>query len=113
MTTKPFTFDLVESAVPGERIYRLQGPLVLNNMFAFQELLRSESTTTILDFSEVPYIDSAGLGVLTNSYVAHQRRGQKLLLVAVCERVTELFKITNLDKLFEVFPDIESARRAV
>jgi anti-anti-sigma factor len=111
MISKAFKFELLSDAIPNEHTYRLSGPLVLNNMFAFQEVLRSESVTTILDMTDVPYIDSAGLGVLTNSYVAHQKHGRRLLFVGVNERVHELFKITSLDKLFEVFPTVESARR--
>ena len=112
MISKQLTFELLPNASPNEHTYRLEGPLVLNNLFAFQEVLRSESVTTILDLTGVPYIDSAGLGVLTNSYVSHQRRGQRLLFVGVNERVQELFKLTSLDKLFEVFPTVESARLA-
>jgi anti-anti-sigma regulatory factor len=51
--------------------------------------------------------------VLTNSYVSHQRQGRRLLFVAANERVQALFKLTNLDSLFEVFPTVESARVAL
>jgi len=112
MSSKEFAFQLLPNATPDEHIFRLSGPLVLNNLFAFQEVLRSESVTTILDLTDVPYIDSAGLGVLTNSYVSHQKYGRKLLFVGANERVQALFKLTNLDKLFEVFPTVESARKA-
>ena len=112
MSSKAFTFDFVATDNQNEHTYVLHGPLVLNNLFAFQEVLRSEAVTTILDFTDVPYIDSAGLGVLTNSYVSHQQRGRKLLFVSVNDRVRELFKLTSLDKLFQVFPTVESARLA-
>jgi len=114
MQSQELTFELLPSANPNEHTYRLNGPLVLNNMFAFQEVLRSESASavTILDLTNVPYIDSAGLGILTNSYVAHQRQARRLLFVGVNERVQTLFKLTTLDRLFEVFPTVESARQA-
>jgi len=112
MPSGEFTFKLQPSTAKDEHVYHLNGPLVLNNMFAFQEVLRAESVTTILDFTDVPYIDSAGLGILTNSYVSHQRLGHKLFFVAINDRVGDLFKLTNLDKLFEVFPTVESARAA-
>jgi anti-sigma B factor antagonist len=86
--------------------------MVLGNMFAFQEVLRSESVTTILDLTDVPFMDSAGLGVLTNSYVSHQRHGRKLLFVGVNERVQTLFKVTKLDHLFEIFSTVEGAQAA-
>jgi anti-sigma B factor antagonist len=110
MPSEKLTFELLAGANPNEHTYHLKGPLVLNNMFAFQEVLRSESVTTILDLTDVPYIDSAGLGILTNSYVAHQRHGRRLLFVGVNERVQTLFKLTTLDRLFELFPTVESAR---
>jgi anti-sigma B factor antagonist len=114
MSSENLTFELLDVASPNEHIYQLKGPMVLGNMFAFQEVLRSASaTTTVLDMTDVPYMDSAGLGILTNSYVSHQKNGRKLLLVGVNERVQTLFQITRLDQLFNVFPTVESARLAV
>lgn len=112
MSTEKLTFELVEGASPNEHIYHLNGPMLLGNMFAFQEVLRSESVTTILDLTNVPYMDSAGLGILTNSYVSHQKHGRKLLLVGVNERVQTLFKVTKLDQLLEVYATVESAQAA-
>jgi anti-sigma B factor antagonist len=112
MSAEKLTYELSEGASPNEHIYHLNGPMVLGNMFAFQEVLRSESVTTILDLTGVPYMDSAGLGVLTNSFVSHQKQGRKLLLVGVNERVQTLFQITKLDNLFSVFPTVEAARQA-
>jgi anti-sigma B factor antagonist len=82
-------------------------------MFAIQETLRSESVNTILDLTGVPYIDSAGLGVLTNAYIAHQKHGRKFLLAGVNDRVMALFKMTRLENLFEVFPTVESATESL
>ena len=112
MSSEKLTFELLEGASPNEHIYCLHGPMVLGNMFAFQEVLRSESVTTILNLADVPFMDSAALGVLTNSYVSHQRHGRKLLFVGVNERVQTLFKVTKLDQLFEIFSTIEGAQAA-
>jgi anti-sigma B factor antagonist len=112
MSAKDFTFELLEGADPNEHTYRLSGPLVLHNMFDFQRVLRSESATTILDLTGVPYMDSAALGVLTNSHVSHQTHGRKLLLAGVNDRIMELFRLTNLDRIFQIFPSVESARLA-
>jgi anti-sigma B factor antagonist len=113
MSTENLTFELLEGASPSEHIYQLKGPMVLGNMFAFQEVLRSEPATTILDLTGVPYMDSAGLGILTNSYVSHQKNGRRLLLVGVNERVQTLFQVTRLDKLFQIFPTLDGARQAL
>ena len=110
MSTEKLTFEVAEGANP--RVYHLKGPMVLGSMFAFQEALRAETVSTILDLTEVPYMDSAGLGVLTNSFVSHQKNGRKFLLVGVNERIRTLFQVTKLDQLFKVFPTVESARQA-
>jgi anti-sigma B factor antagonist len=112
MPSEKLFFELL----PGtgdEHIYRLLGPLTLSNLFAFQEVLRQQSGTTILDLTGVPYMDSAGLGVLVNSYVSHQQRGQRLVLAGVNERVRELFKLTKVDSVLEVVPNLEAAYRAL
>lgn len=72
----------------GQRILRLIGPLVLNSFFAFQTLIREDQTDLlVLDFSAVPYIDSAGIGALVGTYVHRQKAGRNLLLVGVQPRV--------------------------
>lgn len=94
------------------RVIRLRGPLVISNLFALQTMLRAPSTaSTILELAEVPYVDSAGLGVLVNSYVSHQKSGRRFLLVGVNERVGNLLKITKVDQIFEVCPSLADARR--
>jgi anti-anti-sigma factor len=94
-------------------VLRLTGPLVLTTMFDLQSQLRNaSSTTTIVDLSGVPYVDSAGLGVLVNSYVSHQKNGRRLILAGVPERVMSLLKMTRVDQLFEILPDLDAARRA-
>ena len=109
MTGEQLVFERLESSSPDQQIYRLKGPMVLGNMFAFQDAMRSASANTILDMTDVPYIDSAGLGVLTNSFVSHQKQGRKFVLAGVNERVRTLFQITKLDQLFTVVPSLESA----
>jgi anti-anti-sigma factor len=94
-------------------VFRLTGPLVLATMFDLQNQLRdAATTTTIVDLSGVPYVDSAGLGVLVNSYVSHQRNGRRLILAGVPERVMSLLKMTRVDQIFEMHADTDAARRA-
>jgi anti-sigma B factor antagonist len=109
VTLEQLTFEQLPGTGADKHIYRLNGPLVLPTMFAIQGILRSESVNTILDLTGVPYVDSAGVGVLTNAYVAHQRHGRRFLLAGVNDRVMTALKVTGLEKLFEVFPTVENA----
>jgi len=48
-------------AQPRQRILRLDGPLVMATIFEFQATVRADtSRSLIIDFTNVPYVDSAG-----------------------------------------------------
>ncbi|MFZ0758524.1 MAG: STAS domain-containing protein [Candidatus Sulfotelmatobacter sp.] len=50
---------------PGQRVLRLTGPLVMTTMFEFQATIRADtSRSLIVDFANVPYVDSADIGAL-------------------------------------------------
>ena len=79
------------------------GPITLNNLFPLQTSLRSQNADTlVLDLHEVPYVDSAGLGALVNAHVSAQRRGGKLLLTGVNDRVRSLFQMTKVDSVLNI-----------
>ena len=80
---------------------KLTGPLLLSNLFDFQNLLREQkSHGVVIDLSGVPYIDSAGIGVLVNGMVSCKNNGRTLVLTGVAERVMSVLKITRVDQLF-------------
>ena len=96
-----------------ERILTLNGPVVLATLFRFQDAIRSKpSRTLILDFTGVPYIDSAGIGALVGAYVTHNKDGRTLGLVGVSERVMNALKITRVEKFFRFFPTVDNALQA-
>ena len=78
----PMTFELKEGRTPDTRIFRLAGPLTLRNMFEFQAALRIEPQprTTVLDLTEVPYMDSAGMGLIVNFYVHCKGKGVNVVV---------------------------------
>jgi anti-sigma B factor antagonist len=108
--------NLVIEEVPsraGQRVLRLTGPLVLNSFFAFQTLIREDETEMlILDFSAVPYIDSAGIGAMVTGYVHRQKAGRSLLLVGVQPRVRTALQVTKVEQFFR-FADALPAAASV
>jgi anti-sigma B factor antagonist len=94
-------------------ILTLQGPLTLATLFDFQTALRApDLTSTIIDFSGVPYIDSAGLGVVLSQWAHTQRIGAKFALVGMPERVRVLLEMTKVDTLLPMFPTAADAERS-
>src|ERR1700722_13153293 len=87
---------------PGQRILRLDGALVMTTMFEFQATIRADtSRSLIIDFTNVRYVDSAGIGALVGAYVTRQHGGRNLALVGVRERLPNALKTQ-----FDCFPSI-------
>ena len=98
----------------GHRVMHLRGPLTIATLFDFQQLVRDDkSTALILDFSAVPYMDSAGLGSVLGAYVTRQKDGRKLALVGVSDRVRNVFQLTRVDQLFHFYSTVPAAEQAL
>jgi anti-sigma B factor antagonist len=111
MTDTSLAITRSDGAREGERIIRLQGPLTLSTCPPFQSAVKEESGTTLLvDLTEVPYVDSAGLGSLVGALVTLQRANKRLALVGPNQRVRALIQMSNLMSVFPTFPTIEEAQ---
>ena len=85
-----------------KRVLRLTGPLTISTLYEFQNMVRTDaSTSLVLDFTKVPYADSAGVGSLVGAYVRHQKEGHSLILAGVNERVRNTLKVTQVENFFQ------------
>lgn len=100
---------------PPHEVLSLQGPLTASNAPIFQNAMRREEPApmVILDFSEVPYVDSAGLGLLVSAFVSRQKAGRKMVLSGINPRVQKLFEITRVQDLFLIFDSPQEAIAAM
>ena len=57
----------------------------------------------VLNLAAVPYIDSAGLGQIVQTYTTVSRQGGSLKLVGLTKRITDLLSITKLLTVFETY----------
>lgn len=111
---EPLEVEHYTGSMPGQGILCLKGPLTAENLLSFQNAVRREnSSTMVLDLTDVPYIDSAGLGSLVTACVARQKAGQRVALSGVNDRVLKLFQITRVEPLFLMFRTLEDALQAL
>lgn len=97
----------------GQRILRLSGALVMPTVFEFQATVRADtSRSLIIDFTSVPYVDSAGIGALVGAYVTRQHGGRSLALVGVRDRVHNALKVTRVEQFFRFFDSVSAAEQA-
>ena len=110
MPNEPLKIEDITGDRAGYRILRLSGPLIITNLFEFQALVRGNtSPNLVLDFTDVPYIDSAGIGALVGAYVTHQKDGRSLVLVGVGERLRNALQITRVEQFFKYYPTLAEA----
>ena len=97
----------------GQRVLRLDGPLVMTTIFGFQTTVRADaSRALIVDLANVPYVDSAGIGALVGAYVTRQNNGRSLALVGVSERIHNSLKVTRVEQFFRFFDTVSAAEDA-
>ncbi len=94
----------VEQSAPDQVRFRLEGKLVLDECPRIRqtvlEQLRPEIRTITLDLSGVPFMDSAGLGLLVGLYQNLKKNGCTLALDGVHSGIRPIFQITGMDEIF-------------
>jgi anti-sigma B factor antagonist len=96
------------------KILALKGPLSIRTVFTLQDTMRAEtSSPVILDFSGVPFIDSAGLGALVGAHISAKKSNRQIVLASLNEQAKALIDMTNLNRLFLMFPTVQEAEAAL
>lgn len=67
------------------------------------------STRIVLDCAGLDFVSSYGLGVLVRLRKRLAGAGGEAKLAAVPETVKGVLRLTRLDKVFSLYPDVESA----
>jgi anti-sigma B factor antagonist len=113
MPKEPLVIEDTPGPKEGQRVLRLDGPLVINNLFDFQAKVRTnDAPRLIIDFTKVPYMDSAGIGALVGAYVTHQKDGRTLSLVGVNDRVRTALQVTHVETFFKFYNTVDAAAAA-
>jgi anti-sigma B factor antagonist len=104
-----FTIESIQTR-PDARTIRLTGPFTLKNVFEFQAVMRAGTDPlTIIDLTEVPYMDSASLGAIMGAHVLCHKHGWQYALVGVSDRLKMLFEVGGVDKLLVMYNTAEEA----
>jgi anti-sigma B factor antagonist len=63
----------------------------------------------IINLSETQHLNSTALGVLIQAHTNYVRRGGQVKLCSVDKRIENIFVITKLSLVFDVYPNEEHA----
>lgn len=113
MADQPLHIEELAGSREGIHILRLSGPLTLPNVFGFQSKVRADSSRAlIVDFTDVPLADSAGIGALVGAYVSRQKDGRSLGLVGVNQRIHHALEVTRVENFFHFYGTVAEAEAA-
>lgn len=96
------------------KLVKLRGKLNLGDAVdrfrdTLNDLMGSGDTRIVLDLSEVPWIDSSGIGLLVKVLTSAKQRGGSVKLLNPSKFTVQTLKMICLLELFEVFDDQEKA----
>ena len=98
-------------------LVEIKGEITFTNMPVFQDkmetILTGEKLNVVIDFSDVTYISSAGLRVLLKFSRDMSNTDRKLALFGLNEFVSDVFKVSGFDKIFNIKENKEKAFQTV
>lgn len=71
-------------------------------------LVNDGASKLVLDLSQVQFMDSSGLGALVSVLKAVGGRGS-VVVCGLSSSVQQLFRLTRMDKVFSIAPDVAGA----
>ncbi|MFP4058271.1 MAG: STAS domain-containing protein [Candidatus Brocadiia bacterium] len=72
-------------------------------------LEQAEPPDLVIDLDEVELLSSSVLGKLIRLLKRTRQRGGRLRLCSIRPSILEVFEITQLNKVFEIYPDADEA----
>lgn len=94
------------------KIIKIKGQVSLDN---HDELYKSlincvkGEKRVVLDLEQLSYLNSMGLGTIIKIYSKLKKNNCKLVLCCLNDNIKELFAITKLDKVLDIYDSLEKA----
>ena len=104
-----FQADVAILSLSGRFLAGSDGPYLRQKV---KDLIDAGTRKLTVDFTEVPYIDSTGLGFLAGSRVTAQNAGAQIVLASLNPHVRKILDDVKLTQFF-VIADSEEAAMAV
>lgn len=109
-------FQISETHLAGQAILlTLSGRLTAANAQQLRDQMKQYENVAqpkiILDMSAVQFLDSSGLAALVSGLKLTRERDGWLRLAGVTPQVANIFKLSQLDRVLSIFPNVEAASK--
>jgi anti-anti-sigma factor len=108
--TARFADDIVIVSLSGKFLAGSDGPYLREKV---KDFIDAGTRKLIIDFSDVPYIDSTGLGFLAGARVTAQNAGTRMVLANINPHVQKILDDVKLSQFFVIAPDDAAAMAKV
>ncbi|GAB4577575.1 MAG: hypothetical protein Fur0022_03060 [Anaerolineales bacterium] len=82
-------------------------------MDAYTQAANGNTKAIILNFTQLEYLNSSGIGLIVTLLIRTQRQKQKLMACGLTEHYQEIFKLTRLNEAIGIFGTEAEALAAV
>jgi len=93
---------MFEILIDESGIIHLKGMFVAGKSQKAEDILEGLNENTILDFKDLKYISSSGLGLLIKVQKRLEASGAKLKIINSSDHIRELFAVTRFDMIFDI-----------
>lgn len=82
-------------------------------MDAYTEASNGNTKAVILDFNNLEYMNSSGIGLLVTLLIRANRQNQKLMVIGLNDHYQQIFQLTRLDEAIGIYDNESNAVAAV
>ncbi|HIK29045.1 MAG: STAS domain-containing protein [Oscillatoriaceae bacterium SKW80] len=99
------------------KVVQPSGILDRNKAFQFDqeinEIIASKADVVLIDFQNIEFMDSSGLGVLVNAIKTVKSARRKIVVCSLNNQVRMLFELAGVDRLLEIYTNREAVYNAL
>ena len=77
------------------------------------ELVKNGTKMILIDCQDITFMNSAGIGALVAALKAVTNAGGNFYLCSLSEQVKMIFKMTKMNRIFQIFSNIEEFQQTV
>jgi anti-anti-sigma factor len=108
------TMEALRKIINDVLIIAIKGQIRISTQKEFREFFselveENSSRSVILNMAGIGYINSAGIGMIVDSFRKFKESGGRLVLCSLLPDVEKLFEVTKLNRFIEIYPSEEDA----
>jgi anti-anti-sigma factor len=110
--------EVLRKIINGILIVGIEGQIRISTQNEFKEFFsrlveENSSGTVILDMAGIGYINSAGIGMIVDSFRKFRENGGRFVLCSLMPDIEKLFEVTKLNRFIEIYPSEEEAIKKI